>query len=118
MERRRTGTGGQYPITITATNGILPDASQAFTLTVTEPPSITSANNTTFTAGTLGTFTVTASGFPTSFTFHRDGSLPSGVTLATNGTLSGTPAAGTGGTYPITITAANGITPKGRNCSR
>ena len=105
------GTGGQYPITIAATNGISPDASQAFTLTVNEPPTITSSNATTFTAGTLGTFPVTASGYPTS-TFTETGSLPSGVTLATNGTLSGTPAAGTGGNYPITITAANGVTPK------
>ena len=105
------GTGGLYPITIAATNGVAPDASQAFTLTVNEPPTITSANNTTFTAGTMGTFPVTASGYPTS-TFTETGSLPSGVTLASNGTLSGTPAAGTGGTYPITITAANKITPK------
>ncbi len=107
-----TGTGGVYAITIAATNGIPPDASQAFTLTVNEPPSITSANATTFTVGALGSFAVTASGYPTS-TFTETGTLPSGVTLATNGTLSGTPAPGTGGTYPITITAANGITPKG-----
>ena len=37
----------------------------------------------------------------------RPGSLPSGVTLATNGTLSGTPAAGTTGSYPITIKATD-----------
>ena len=28
------GTGGTYPITITATNGVSPDATQTFTLTV------------------------------------------------------------------------------------
>ncbi len=43
------------------------------------------------------------------------GALPGGVTLADNGdgtaTLSGTPAAGTGGAYPITITATNGVGP-------
>ena len=105
------GTGGAYPITIAATNGISPDASQAFTLTVNQPPVITSANNTTFTAGTLGTFSVTASGYPAA-TFSTTSTLPSGVTLGTDGTLSGTPAAGTGGTYSITISAANGITPK------
>ena len=41
------------------------------------------------------------------------GTLPSGVTLSSAGVLSGTPAAGTGGTYAITITASNGITPNG-----
>ena len=43
------------------------------------------------------------------------GALPDGVTFVDNGdgtaTLAGTPAAGTGGTYPITITATNGVGP-------
>jgi peptidoglycan/xylan/chitin deacetylase (PgdA/CDA1 family) len=60
--------------------------------------------------GTAGSFTVTATGFPTP-TLSESGTLPSGVTLSTAGVLSGTPAAGTGGTYPITITASNGVTP-------
>jgi len=60
--------------------------------------------------GTAGTFTVTASGYPAP-TFTETGPLPSGVTLTTAGVLSGTPAVGTGGSYPITITAQNGNTP-------
>ncbi len=104
------GTGGSYPITITATNGTTPNATQSFTLTVNQAPAITSANNTSFTVGTAGSFTVTASGYPAA-TFSETGTLPSGVTLSAAGVLSGTPAAGTGGSYPITITAANGITP-------
>ena len=71
------------------------------------PPAITSGNNTTFTVGTNGSFTVTATGTPTP-TFSETGALPGGVTLSTLGVLSGTPAAGTGGTYPITLTADNG----------
>ena len=102
------GTGGSYPITITASNGIGSNAMQSFTLTVNQPAAITSANSTTFVVGTNGTFTVTASGFPAS-TFSQTGALPSGVTLSAAGVLSGTPAAGTGGTYPITITANNGV---------
>ena len=43
------GTGGVYTITITASNGVAPDATQTFTLTVNEPPHITSANHATFT---------------------------------------------------------------------
>jgi len=104
------GTGGSYPITLTAANGVTPDATQDFTLTVNEAPAITSAASTTFTAGQKGTFTVAATGFPAP-TFTEKGSLPKGVSLSTAGLLSGTPAAGTGGSYPITFTAANGVAP-------
>jgi hypothetical protein len=103
------GTGGSYTITITAANGISPNATQTFTLTVNQVPAITSAANATFTVGTAGSFTVTANGYPAS-TFSETGTLPSGVTLSAAGVLSGTPAAATGGSYPITITAANGTT--------
>ncbi len=80
--------------------------------TVNQAPAITSANSTTFTVGTAGSFTVTATGTPTP-TLTETGALPSGVTFVNNGngtaTLSGTPAAGTGGSYSITITASNGV---------
>jgi hypothetical protein len=104
-----TLTGGVYPLTFTASNGIAPIATQSFTLTVNEAPNITSANSTTFVVGTPGSFTVTSTGYP-SPTFNVSGTLPSGVTLSTStGVLSGTPAVGTGGTYPITFTASNGV---------
>ncbi len=77
-------------------------------------PAITSANNTTITVGTHGTFTVTATGEPTP-SLSESGTLPGGVTFTDNGngtaTLAGTPAAGTGGTYTFTITANNGVSP-------
>src|SRR5208282_19352 len=104
------GTGGTYSITITAQNGIGANATQSFTLTVDQAPAITSANNTTFTVGSAGTFTVTATGQPTP-SLTETGALPTGVTFTDNGngtaTLAGTPGAGTGGTYPITIKATN-----------
>lgn len=103
------GTAGAYPITITAHNGVGADATQSFTLTVDQPAAVTSANGTSFTVGTLGTFTVTATGLPTP-TLSESGTLPSGVTFnPATGILSGTPATGTAGTYPITFTAHNGI---------
>jgi hypothetical protein len=103
------GTAGAYPISITASNGISPSAVQNFTLTVDQSPAITSANNATFTAGTAGAFTVTATGVPTP-TLSETGALPSGVTfVAATGVLSGTPAPGTGGVYAITFTASNGV---------
>jgi hypothetical protein len=108
------GTGGTYPVTITASNGVTPDATQAFTITVRQPPAITSAASTTFTAGQPGSFAVTATGAP-AVTLSETGALPAGVTFTNNGngtgTLAGTPASGTGGTYPITITASNGVSP-------
>lgn len=80
----------------------------------TVAPTITSANNATFTVGQAGTFTVTATGTPTP-TLTSSGALPSGVTFTDNGngtaTIAGTPAAGTNGSYPITITASNGTAP-------
>jgi hypothetical protein len=111
-----TGTGGSYSLTFTATNGIPPNATQAFTLTVNASPSITSANHTTFTVGTGGSFTVTSTpGNPTTTTITQSGALPSGVTFTDNGdgtaTLAGTPTVGTGGSYPLTITASNGVLP-------
>jgi hypothetical protein len=74
-------------------------------------PAITSANNTTFTVGSAGTFTVMATGTPTP-TFALTGTLPSGVTFnAQTGVLNGTPATGSGGSYPLTIAASNGASP-------
>ena len=104
------GTNGNYPIVIIATNGISPDAIQAFTLTVDQAPAITSATSTTFTVGTSGSFSAAASGYPAP-TFTESGPLPSGVTLSSAGVLTGTPGAGTGGTYPIVIMATNGVSP-------
>jgi CSLREA domain-containing protein/uncharacterized repeat protein (TIGR02543 family) len=98
--------GGSYSLTFTATNAAGTSAAQSFTLTVNQLPKVTSAVKTTFTVGTAGTFTMTASGYPAP-TFSETGALPSGVTLSAAGVLSGTPAAGTGGVYSISVTASN-----------
>ena len=69
-------------------------------------------SHTTFTVGTAGSFTVTTTGFPTS-RLSETGTLPGGVTFTDNhdgtATLSGTPTAGSGGTYNLTFTASNGV---------
>jgi hypothetical protein len=107
-----TATSGTYPLTITAANGVLPNATQSFTLTVNSSPTVTSADSTTFSEGVSETFGVTTTGSPDP-TLSETGTLPSGVTFVDNGngtaTMAGTPAAGTRGTYTITITAANGV---------
>jgi hypothetical protein len=59
--------------------------------------------------GAAGTFSVTATGFPAP-SVSVSGSLPTGVTFnTTTDVLSGTPT--TTGTFPITFTAQNGVSP-------
>ena len=63
------------------------------------------------------TFAVTTSG-TAPVTLAETGTLPAGLTytpgaVAGTGTIAGTPAAGTGGTYPITFTANNITGPPG-----
>ena len=108
-----SGTNGSYAITFTATNSNGSSAVQSFTLTVAlgTVPTITSAASTTFTVGAAGTFTVTTTGLPTPTITRGGAALPSGVTFTDNGngtgTLAGTPASGTNGSYAITFTATN-----------
>jgi hypothetical protein len=77
-------------------------------------PAITSAPAATFQVGKAGSFTVTGTGLPAP-DLSLAGALPSGVGFTDPGdgtaTLSGTPVAGTGGSYPIMIKAANGALP-------
>ena len=82
------------------------------TVTVDVAPTISSVNAATFTVGTTGSFTVmTNGGFPLPAKLSQNITLPSGLSFVdqSNGTaiLSGKPAAGTGGSYAFTITAAN-----------
>jgi len=109
-------SNGIYPLQFTADNGVEPVGVQAFTLTVTATgaPAITSASGTTFVVGVAGTFTVTSTGTPTP-TLTQTGTLPGNVTFVSNingtATISGTANPGTVGTWPITITASNGVLP-------
>ncbi len=109
------GSGGVYALSFTASNGVMPDDTEAFTLTVQEAPYFTSADNTTFKVGEFKTFTITAFGYPTVYDITYTGGLPDGVSLVDNNngtaTLSGTPAALEGGIYTLYLTAINGVTP-------
>jgi hypothetical protein len=96
-------------------------------ITVNQPPAITSANNVTFAPGKPGqSFTVQTTGFPSgaSMVIGETGPLPAGVTFTDNNngtaTIAGTPAAATQGSlgnpvsqgYPLTVTANNSINPQ------
>jgi hypothetical protein len=103
---------GTFPITITASNGVPPDATQSFSLTVDQAPVLTAPASATFVEANAGSTSVSATGYPTP-AFTESGNLPSGVSFIdnTNGTatLSGTPTQT--GSFPITITASNGVSP-------
>jgi hypothetical protein len=74
------------------------------------PPAFTSPTSTTFRQGAAGSFTVAASGSPAP-AITESGALPSGLTLTDNGdgtaTITGTPT--TSGSFPILLTAHNGV---------
>jgi len=117
------GTGGSYPITITASNGALRPATQSFTLTVDQAPAITTLVNTstmiatttpTFTVGTSGSYTVSATGFPLpTITDSCPSDLPSDLTFTSGtgtATLTGSPAAADlSGSWTLCVSAANGV---------
>jgi len=86
-------------------------AGQSITISAL-PAAVTSAATATAQVGTPFTFAVTTSGAPIVTLALTAGTLPAGLTytpgvVAGTGTISGTPAVGTGGTYPITFTATN-----------
>jgi Putative Ig domain len=109
------GTGGVVGLTLRATN-FAGTATQPFTLTILEAPTINSAPTATFTVGSASTFNITtAQDYPLPHVTIPAGSLPAGVTFNDNlngtATISGTAAAGDGGTYTFIVTASNGIAP-------
>ena len=106
-------TGGTFNFTVTATDsttGGTYTASRAYTLK-TAPPTISLAP-VTLPDGTVGTSlvrTITAAGGTGPYQFAvTAGALPPGLTLASTGTLSGTPTAG--GTFSFTLTATDSTT--------
>ena len=81
---------GTYAITVTAANGESPAASESFVLYVDAPPVITSTQSSALVieGSSMSQVAFTATGTPTP-TWSTSG-LPSGVTLSSDGVLSGT----------------------------
>lgn len=108
------GGGGSNYVLPSATDVTITDGVHrgdgAVTITYQQAPTITSADSATFTVTRDGSFTVTATGLPAP-TYSAAGALPEGVTLSADGALSGVPASGTAGSYPLTVTADNGVDP-------
>jgi alpha-tubulin suppressor-like RCC1 family protein len=101
------GAAGQYPLTFTA-KSTAGTATQAFTLTVTRPPALTSIPATTGTVNTPLNIPLTAVGYPVP-ALTRWGTHPADVGITDHGdgtgAISGTPYRGSGGRYLITVFA-------------
>jgi Putative Ig domain len=106
--------GGTYGTTVIATSsaGI---GSQALTITVDAAPVIASPSSLTVRIGSGIRFTFSAQGYP-AVRPQVTGVLPKGLTLAAgrgirSTTMSGTPSVipNSGGVYPLTVSAANGV---------
>ncbi|OCP15639.1 putative Ig domain-containing protein [Ensifer sp. LC163] len=99
--------GGSFPFTIQATDAFNSTGTLAYTLNVNAPAIAMSP--TSLAGGTVGATysqTISASGGTTPHIFAvMAGALPAGITLAADGTLSGTPTAS--GTSNVTIRATD-----------
>jgi hypothetical protein len=104
------GDNGKYYRAVFS-NGVNPDAtSNAAKLAIGIAPVITTLNEMTIPVGMTSGMTVIATGSPAPTYSISAGALPGGVTLdSTTGLFMGTPAAGTAGSWPVTIKAENGI---------
>ncbi|MFA6034822.1 MAG: MBG domain-containing protein, partial [Myxococcota bacterium] len=103
--------GGWYTVFATANGAIAP--ALGFSLKNKNMLHFTSASSTSFGLWTPGSFTVSTDGTTTATSITLDaGPLPAGVSFTYGGgstaTLSGTPASGTAGQYPLTFKAVNG----------
>lgn len=108
--------GGDFPITITAKNGVGSPVTETFVIIVQQAPSFTNPNSATFAYGVTNSFTVTTAAFPAA-SIVEAGGLPPGVTFVDNhngtATLSGIPSAG--GSFPLVLAATNVVTTTQQN---
>ena len=102
-------TLGSVEVSVSASNGVAPDATQSFTIEVTgTAPEITSTAVTSVMLGEVYTYDVDATGNPTPT--YALGNAPSGMQInATTGVISWTPI--TLGSTDVVVIASNGVTP-------
>ena len=98
------GSGGIYPLTESSPNGL----QQQFLLYVYDQPSITSPNSLNAIVGVQVSFQVNCPNYPPVTSYALQGTLPAGMDFdPTTGKFFGSPAPGTGGSYPMTIMATS-----------
>ncbi|HEY0256987.1 MAG TPA: choice-of-anchor tandem repeat GloVer-containing protein, partial [Candidatus Methylacidiphilales bacterium] len=99
---------GTYVATISASNGVSPNATLTFALNVYISPSFTSGPPPSGTVNSPYNFTWTVASYPAASVRVTSGALPPGLSLSASGVLSGTPTQA--GTYTGYIAATNSIT--------
>jgi hypothetical protein len=105
-------TAGTYSFNLQVTDSNNASSTSPFTVTVSSPPSFTVAS--TLPSGIVnvayGTLLATTAGgtFPYTFTM-TSGSLPSGLKMAANGYISGTPKAAGTSNFSVTVKGSNGL---------
>lgn len=102
---------GAFSFTVNAIDNQNLTGNRFYTLAVNQAAKFSSTNHAAFRVGTPGTFKVAVVGFPlASLGESSTDRLPSGVTFnAAAGVLTGTPAAGSQGSYTLHFTAHNGV---------
>jgi hypothetical protein len=109
-----TSQAGQFNFTVKASDSSSPQltASQSLTLTVAPPPlSITTTSVSSATAATAYSNPLTATGGTTPYTWTlTSGTLPTGITLQSTGSLSGT--ATQAGQFTFTVKASDSSSPQ------
>ena len=99
---------GSYAFTVTVTDSLGSSNSHMYTVTIHPAVAISTTSLPAWTAGLAGyNQSILASGGTGSLTFAATGTLPTGLTLGTNGVLTGTPSAA--GSYTFTVTATDNI---------
>ncbi len=105
-------TIGNYSFTITATDAQSCTGSRAYSVTINCPT--IAVNPSTLPDGIVGTAysqTLTGNGGTSPYTFAvTGGSLPTGLTLSSGGSLSGTPTVASNFSFTVTATDAQGCT--------
>src|SRR5262249_28185748 len=97
---------------VTVTDSLGATGTKSYTILINATPVILQPLVLTLpnaTQGTPYTFNFSATGGTIPYTFTTTSTLPAGLTLAANGTLSGTP--GTGRTFTFAVTVTDSTTP-------
>ncbi len=114
-------SAGIYPLTIAASNGVSPNATQSFTLTVNAATQALVVTTTSLPGGTVNTpysAVLHATGGTSPYTWSiSSGALPSGLTLdSASGTISGTPSVAS--TFTFTARVSDSSTPTVQTASQ
>ena len=103
---------GTFTGVVTASNGTLPNATQAFSIVIASvavAPTITNGPPPGGTVGSVYSFAYTATGTnPITFAV-TSGALPNGLSISASGAITGTPTQA--GTFAGVVTASNGTLP-------